>query len=439
MAEEAEVFVEKLVAGGYALGQLPGGMKVLIRGGYPEEFVRIRLTQKKKDIAFGEVVQIISKSPLRVKPVCKHFGDCGGCQWQDYSYQEQLKWKKAIIEEQLKRVGHMEISVEEVIPSPKRFHYRNIMEMTFSGKNLGFKRWKDSRVVDIHECYLVPGRFVEIAREIKSILEFLEIPVYNWKSGKGILKHVVIRGSTTTGETMAMVVTKTETLPKANLMKRLFIEKYPDVYLVHVMNSRDAVALRGPYRVLNGEGVITEEMDWFSFQIPPTAFFQVNTDVARLLANHVFEELMPSKSDRVLDLYSGVGFFAINVAPHVERCVGVESSRVAVKAARANANINRLKNVEFVNAGVEDFEVERGAFNKVILDPPRQGLSKEVHEMILKLEPERIIYVSCDTASLARDLKNLTDNGYAVEKVSAFDMFPQTHHVESVATLVKAL
>jgi len=437
VTEEAEVFVEKLVAGGYALAQLPDGMKILLKGGYPEEFVRVRLTRRKSDLAFGEVTQVISPSPFRVKPVCRHFGDCGGCQWQDYTYEEQLRWKQRIVEEQLQRIGGITVDVGETVPSPKKFHYRNMAELTFSGKNLGFRRWRGHSVIDIHECYLAPRRFTEIAREIKSIVELLEIPFYNWKSGSGVLKHVVMRASSTTGELMAIVVTKTETLPKAKMLRNMLLKKYPDIYLVHVMNSRDAVVLRGPYRILNGEGVLTENMDWFTFQIPPTAFFQVNTEVAQLLAFHVFEEIAPSRNDRVLDLYSGVGLFAINVAPHVKRCVGVESSRVAVKAAKANANINRLRNVEFVNASAEELNLNEGEFNKVILDPPRQGLEKRVVELLFTLNPERIVYVSCDTASLARDLKRLVRGGYSVVRVKPFDMFPHTHHVESVATLVK--
>ena len=431
---DMKVVVEKLVAGGYSLAHLPNNKVVLLDGGYPDEFVEIQIDREKKDLAFGRVTKVLTPSQKRRKPHCKHFGECGGCRWQDIEYLYQLDMKREILREQFFRIARMDVEVEKVEASPNEFEYRNIAEFTFQMRKLGFKRWHSSSVVDIKRCWICPKTFSDIARRMKEIVEILNLPIYNWKSGAGVLKHLVIRQNSR-GDLMIIVVTKTEHLPNSREITRLMTRYFPAASIVHLMNAKDSIVLRGPYRILKGEGVITEETDWYTFQIPPTAFFQVNLPVALKMAEYVYEEIHPDKNAVLIDMYTGVGFLAINSSHGFKKVLGVDSNRVAIKAAISNANINRIRNVEFVNQDVEDFVTNMPECDRVILDPPRQGISERVLKKIVDRKPKRVLYVACDTASLARDVRKFVDAGYKLEKLAIFDMFPQTHHIEAVATL----
>ncbi len=432
--------IEKVVNGGYGLSRSEDGKVILVEGAYPGEEVIARITRDKKEFAFAKVEAVLKPSDHRVKPICKHFGRCGGCQFMDVDYEYQLFLKKMIVHDQFR--GRFD--VEDTIPSVPNLNYRTKIELTASVSGtkviLGFKKRYSHDVVPIDSCSIAPERANTIIPKLPKILEALEIPVYDFKRKRGVLKHVVIRHAFSTDQTMLIFVTKTESFPGADRLKKLVLKNFPWLHsLIHVMNSKDSIVLRGPYRTLHGEGIIVEEMGWETYQIPPTAFFQSNTNVAERLADEGLKSLDLSGSETVIDLYSGIGFFSIKLAKSSRRVIGVESNRVAVKAARSNANVNDVRNVEFVEADVEDFlESFDSKVDAVVLDPPRSGAGKRVVDLLGSLKPKKIVYVSCEVSTLVRDVMRFLERGYEIVRIVPFDMFPHTFHVETMVFLKRS-
>jgi len=356
----------------------------------------------------------------------------------DIRYEKQLLYKKEIVEDLFERMK-LDVEVEDVEPSDLVFHYRTKMEFHLQGKRLGLKRRGSDFVIDIRSCEVAPEGTGEILEIVRKAVQVLNIPVYNRLTRKGVLKHVVIRYAFSTDQLMVIFVTKTESFPWGKSLVQAILKDIPKVHsIIHVMNSKDSVVLRGPYRTLYGEGVIVEEFDWEKFQIPPTAFFQSNYSVTSKLIDHVYRELDLQGNEVVLDLYAGIGTFSMRTSYSSARVIAVESSRVAVEAGKANANVNGRRNIEYIESDVLDFlKSYQGRADKVILDPPRSGAGLDVMKEILRLSPERVVYVSCEPSTLVRDVQFLQNEGYSVVRVKPFDMFPQTYHVETVVTLVK--
>ena len=436
------VKIEKIVNGGYGLATLEDGKKVFVEGAYPGEVVKVEITKEKKDFSFAKPMYFVEKAPFRRMPACSHFNQCGGCYFMDVSYDKQLEFKREIVKDLFERyIGFSD--VENTVASPVEYNYRTKVEFTTAfvkGEPIvGFKMRKSHFVVPIRKCLIAPERANLILEKLPKILSAIDVPIYNFRRRKGILKHVVIRHAFSMDQTMVIFVTKTEGFPQAKVLKRLLLREFPWIYsVIHVMNSKDSVVLRGPYRTLHGEGIIVEKFDWEEYQIPPTAFFQSNYYIAKKLANFVFEESELSGSEKVLDLYSGVGLFSLRLSSAAKRVVGVESSRVSYKAAVSNSHINERRNTQFVNADVLEFlKGSEDNFDIVIVDPPRSGMGKEVVSELLKISPRKVIYISCEPSTLVRDVKILTDAGYRLERVVPFDMFPQTFHVETVAVISK--
>jgi len=433
-----EIKIEKMVNGGYGLGRLSNGKTVFVEGAYPGERVLIKLTKVKKDFSFAKVVTILEPSSKRTTPPCQHFGICGGCQWMDIDYKSQLVYKKDILEDTLKRVGKIEETVLPVIPSDKILAYRSKMEFSLSkNRSLGLKMRHSHKIVEIKRCEISPDIFNDILKDLKKLLDIFEVSTYDFERKKGVLKHVVLRYAVSTNQTMVIFVTKTESFQGGKELAKKLKNIVPSITsIIHVMNSKDSVVLRGPYRTFWGEGIILERFDWEEFQIPPTVFFQNNYWITKKMLDHVYEELNLEGKEVVLDLYSGIGTFSIRIARGARKVIAVESNRVAIKAGRANANINRVRNIRFIESDVGDFlNSAEEKIDKVVLDPPREGAGINVIKRLLDLKPTRIIYISCEPSTLARDLRTLVEGGYRIEKIQPFDMFPHTFHIETVVTL----
>ncbi len=435
------VYIEKIAYGGSSIGKLPGGKLVLVEGGYPGELLRVKVNQEKSDVAFGVVEEILEPSKERVKPRCKYFGICGGCHFMDVNYKYQLKLKKDIVEDQLRRIAKLEVPVNDVIESELEFEYRNKMEFQFSFKEkaiLGLNMRKSNKVVPLEECPISPKVFSKALKEVPELVNHFKVRIYNPKTQTGTLKHLVMRYSHSHNETMAIFVTKTERFNEMKDIKTLLLREIPQISsIIHVMNSSDSIVLRGPYKTVYGEGVLDVEFDYEKFQIPPTAFFQNNYFVAKKMVDYVTKTLELNGNETVLDLYAGLGTFSLRLAMLSKHVTAVESSHISVKAGRANANINQLRNIKFEEADVLEFlKSYNGKPNVIVMDPPRAGAGEDVVKEILRLEPEKISYVSCDPSTLARDL-NLLKDSYEILSVQPFDMFPQTYHVETVVILKK--
>ncbi len=434
--------VEKAVNGGYGLSRTEDGKVVLIEGAYPGEEVLVRVKREKKDLIFATALRVLKPSPFRREPKCKYFGKCGGCQFMNLNYEEQLKVKESIVREAFRRSFGRDLDIREIVPSDGEYGYRTKIELTaISGRRikLGMRMKNSHELVPIERCEVAPKRANEVIQTLPDILTALKVPAYNFSRREGVLKHVIIRYAFSTDQTMVIFVTKTESFKWGKLVSKILLRNLPWIHsVIQVMNFRDDVVLRGPYKTLHGEGVITETFDWEEFQIPPTAFFQSNYNVARKLMNAVFDSLNLKGNEVVLDLYSGVGLLSLRISSVAKRVIGVEKSRVAVKAAKANANINGRRNVRFLEGDV--LKVLKGYDDKVdvvVLDPPRSGAGKKVMKEIVRLGPRKIVYVSCEPSTLVRDLKVLESTEYSIEFVKPFDMFPQTFHVENMAVLKK--
>ncbi|AKI97140.1 23S rRNA (uracil(1939)-C(5))-methyltransferase RlmD [Kosmotoga pacifica] len=435
---EQKLLVEKLVAGGVSLARNDDGKVIFLTGGYPGELIRARRLNTKRDFELWEPVEILKESPFRRRKLCGSFPSCGGCDWQDLEYQEQLKWKKIIVEEQFRRIAKIEVVIPDVVPSREK-HYRNKMEYVAfhsSGElNLGLKRKASDRPVQLDGCVLGNVPFEDLRKRFQRLLNEHSVKPYNTKTKTGNLKHVILRKSSR-DEIMAILITKKSEFLELRPIEKRIKSEIPQVNsLIHVHNSRDDVNLRGPYRVLYGEPVLTEEIDGILYQIPPTSFFQVNTWIARKILHYVSGVLSERKHSNLLDLFSGVGLFSLYLAESFESVLAVENSAVSVKAFESNARINQLENVRVLKENVASFlKKAHGKYDVVFIDPPRSGVGKPI-TMITRLKPSILVYISCNPTTLARDISYLMRSGFRIEDIRAFDMFPQTHHLETIVIL----
>jgi 23S rRNA (uracil1939-C5)-methyltransferase len=431
--------IDKLVYGGYGLAYSPDGEVIFVKNAYPGELVNVEIVEKKKGYSFAAVKEYLVRSEDRTKPRCRYFGSCGGCQWMDLKYESQLKAKKQIVEEQIKRLASIEAKVEDTVESDEIYRYRNKVEYEAmkaeNGIKFGYHSVDAEKIVYIDDCSIVPKEFEYLKATVEKIINSLEIT-------RRVFTHIVIR-KTSKSEPIVIVATKTPMIPLERDFIKLFKRNLPGISLLHVENRRSKFALLGKQKILIGEPVMYEEIDWFTYQIPATSFFQVNISILKKMLNMIKEWMDFQKKDRLLDLFCGVGTFGIYFSPLVKEVIGVESDTKAIKAARSNTGINNIKNSFFLAGDVINFLKKRTEklekFEKIILDPPRSGMGKEGMELLKKLEPEKIAYISCNPSTLARDLKYFLkdNNNYTVESVIPFDMFPHTYHVETLCIIRK--
>lgn len=438
-----ELKIEKVVFGGYGLAFDEEGT-YFIENALPGDKIIPEITKKRKKTYFGKISEIISASPERTKPLCKYFGKCGGCQWLNFNYNAQLNSKTEIVKEQLKRIGNIETEVNPIISGGEQFEYRTKMEFALQKDSnnyiLGLKERNSNNAININHCPISPNVFDKIRNSVFDVIKKLEIPVYNKNNKTDGLKHVVIRKSFSTGKTMLILVTNKETFPKEKEFKEELSSKIDIDSVIHVINSSDAVTLRGPYKTWKGKGVLEEEFDGFTFQISPTSFFQNNYYTTQKML-HFLRDYMKTKNLKektLLDLYCGVGLFSNYLAPFFKTSTGVEIAKQSIKAATSNSNLNDLKNTLFyAQDAAEYLRKTEKKYDYILVDPPRAGLDQEVLEKIAEKVKEEIIYISCDPATLARDLKIFTEKGFKVNTVQPFDMFPNTYHVETIVALYK--
>ena len=395
-----------------AIGRHPqGGRAIFVPFAIPGETVRVEIVEEKPTYARARLFEVLSPSPDRVEPVCKHFGVCGGCHFQHMSYEAQLKWKRQIVADQLARIGGLESpNVLEAIPSPDPFHYRNYVQFSQdpAGK-LGFISVQPDKSVDpISECHIARPEIMELFGEID--VEKLDVD------------RIGVRVSAQ-GETMLIFESDSGEPPDVEL----------DLPISVATLNKDGET----FAMIGGDHLIYE-VNGRPFRVSPGSFFQVNTAMAETLAKLVLEALELRGGETVLDLYSGVGLFSAFIAPKVNCLIGVENFSPAIRDAEAN--LDEFDNVELYESPVElalahlaDRLVSLSPHLLVLLDPPRAGCDKSVIAHLLTLAAPRLVYASCDPATLARDAKRLIAGGYRLASAQPLDMFPQTHHIETVA------
>ena len=406
-SKEFEVTPTIYVYGGETLARLPDGRAVFIPYSIPEESVLIHLIEDKESYARADLLKILSPSPHRIEPRCRHYSKCGGCHYQHLPYAEQLKVKQAILEDQFKRVGKInDPPVKQIIPSPLIWNYRNQVQfqVTLAGE-IGFMKHRSNLIVPIQECHL-PEDTLNL---VWPVLEVDFIPG---------LDRVSIR-SGENGEDALITFESSDPQP---------IEFTVDLPLSAVHQGP------GGEIILAGDDFTVVEVKEFPFVVSAGSFFQVNTQVAELIIDYLLEVLSLDEDSLVLDVYCGVGLFSVFIAPLVKKVIGIESSPSAGEDFLYN--LAGYDNVELFDIPAEDVLPHLKLTPDVILlDPPRTGISKKVLDSVVSLAPDTIAYVSCDPATLARDANRFEKQGYTLQESTPFDMFPQTYHIESVNIL----
>ena len=371
---------------GYALGRYDGRV-VLAAYGIPGEDVMVEIAERHEGYLLGRVVEVLMPAPARVDPPCPYYGPCGGCQWQHIEYAEQLRLKEEIVREQMRRIGHLpDATVLPTIGAGDPWHYRNHVRFTVWWGQLGFVGGPKFRFVRVEDCLIAHPRVNEVVAQIQD-----RVPE---------AKQVMVRLGANTGD----------------LLIQPSLARYPDVALE------------------SGQRFYQETLLGEEFRVSAASFFQVNTSQAETILQLIGEGLALRSDDVLLDAYAGVGTFAKVFAPHVREVIAIEESASAVADAREN--LAGLSNVTMLEGSVEDvLPTLPQRATAVILDPPRQGCMRPVIDAVIEAKPERLAYVSCDPATLARDLALLVEGGYALRSVRPLDMFPQTYHIECVALL----
>lgn len=437
------------------------GMVVFVPFAAPGDIVDIQIVSKKKSYSEGKIIRFHKYSPFRVNPFCEHFGICGGCSWQHVNYQYQLEFKKQNIADNFQRIGKFEFPVlSEPVSSANITHYRNKLEYTFSNRRwltdndmsdldqkdlngLGFHipRLFD-KVLDIKTCHLQPEPSNSIRLAVKEYAQQHNYSFYDHRKHIGFLRNLVIRNSSN-GEVMVILVVSQNDQEKIHALLNYLTESFSQITsLMYIVNTKLNDSLDDQKVILySGNPYITEIMDDLKFRIRPLSFFQTNSTQALQLYRITSEMAALTGNELVYDLYSGTGTIAAFIARHAKEVIGIEYSESAVADARENAILNNLKNVKFISGDIakvlnSDFVALHGSPEVVITDPPRAGMHENVVKALLEINPDRIVYVSCNPATQARDIA-LMDNGYKVLRVQPVDMFPHTYHIENIALLEK--
>ena len=476
--DSIELSIDRVAYGGQGLAR-HDGLIVFVKGGIPGDRVMARITRKKKDYAEAKVTEVLDPSLDRVKAPCPYSGYCGGCQWQHMRYEAQLNHKKGLVEEAISRIGSLSsIPVHPVIPSEKIFAYRNKMEFSFSdrpwlvsypppittparggegetGAPIGRTGTEGEtvkgmalglhvpgtyhKVLDIEACLLQQERANQILREVKRYARGSGIPAYGLKSHQGFWRFLTLRHAIQSDAWMVNVVTSEMRQDALAPLAEILTHRFDNVRTVvnNITAKKAAVAIGEREWVLSGGGSIEDRVGRFTFQISANSFFQTNTLGAEKLYSEVAACAELTGKEQVLDLYSGTGTIPIFIADLSAEIVGMEIMESAIQDAERNCRVNGIHNCRFILGDIrENLKTLKKKPDVLIMDPPRAGMHKEVLAGVMELAAERLVYVSCNPATLARDLGEMSRE-YEVIEVQPVDMFPHTYHVEAVVKLVR--
>lgn len=419
---------------------------VFIPGVLPGETVEAVITTVKKTYAIGKLSTVTNPSPHRINPACEIYSLCGGCQLQHVSYEEQLNVKRQQVVDAITRIGKLsDVVVHPTLGAANPWYYRNKMQLPVGRKHskvvVGCYAQGSHDIIDTDNCLIQHQINNDIAREVRKVIQELGIEPYDEHTGQGVIRHVLGRVGTATGQIMVVLVTATERLPKEQaLIKRLTASIPGLVSIIQNINPKRTNIIMGHKTVtLWGEDTISDKLGEFTFAISARSFFQVNTTQAEVLYNQAVKYAGLTGKETVIDAYCGTGTITLFLARHAAKVYGIEIVEPAILDARQNAITNNVTNAEFIVGDAVDIMprmFKQGMKPDVIVvDPPRAGCEQKVLETFVNMEPQRIVYVSCNPASLARDLAILDELGYKTLEIQPVDMFAQTFHVESVAVI----
>ncbi|OPY74664.1 MAG: 23S rRNA (uracil-C(5))-methyltransferase RlmCD [Syntrophorhabdus sp. PtaU1.Bin058] len=432
------------------------GRVIFVPGGVFGDIVRIKILKESKGYAYGAIEAVERPSPFRTKPLCPHFGVCGGCTLQDLDYEKQLELKERYLRQTLKRIGGIDIDrieVQPVTPSPDRYLYRNKVELAFGEKDGGIMpgmrervspfRHYEASVVPVTTCPVFSPAIEAIIPAVREFAGREGIPPYNTATGKGVLRHLIVRESKTTGEMMVTL----ETTQKAGKdpvglfeTLRKDVPRVTGLYLA--INDRHGDTIHyNRLRHIAGRSYITEDIDGMTFRIYPQSFFQPNTKAAGMLYGKIAGVARPAGDEHILGLYCGMGPIELYLSRYARTVTGIDSLSGNIINAGENCRINNITNCVFHAGTIEKVlgEIPLPKTDLLVIDPPRSGISNEGMKLITGINPLRMVYVSCNPATLARDLKVLLGHGFGIVTISPFDFFPHTSHLETLVLLRKAV
>lgn len=432
---------------GEGVCHLPNGLTVFVRGALAGEVGRISLMKVSKRCAWGRLLEVLTSSADRLVPDCPYYPKCGGCQLRHMTYEEELRLKEQRVNDALQRIGGLELTVSAIHGAQEVQGYRNKVQFPVSGRKdgtvkVGFYRQRSHDVIDVERCLLQPDLSNQVGWDVRDWMECCEVPPYDERTHTGLVRHVFCR-TNREGQLLLCLVVNGHVLPHTKELLHCLRRSVPTLagVVLNCNTERTNVILGREYRVLWGQDYLYDTLCGLTFRLSVPSFFQVNRTQAEVLYGRALEFAGLTGKETVLDLYCGTGTISLVMATRAERVLGAEIVPQAIEDAKENARRNGLENTEFFCADAGEAAqllARRGLRPDVIsVDPPRKGLSLPVIEAICQMGPERVVYVSCDPETLARDLKLLEEREYRVVRAEAVDMFPRTGHVETVVLLSK--
>ena len=422
------------------------GMTVFVRGAVTGDRVLAHIIKVKKTYAVGIIKKLVQRSPMRAKNFCPIAEKCGGCCFAHIKYESELEIKAQQVADNFKRLGKLDITPAPIIPSPSSERYRNKAQYPVGSDGrfatIGFYAPMTHRIIDCADCLLQPKEFSEITDIFRNWIREKKISVYNEADGSGIIRHIYIRKAVVTGQIMVCIVANSDSIPHAEAL----IEQLKEIdglasVILNINRDKTNVVLGKECKTLFGSDYITDELCGLKFNLSPLSFYQVNHDGAEILYNKAKEYAALTGSETLVDLYCGTGTIGLTMAKDVKSLIGVEIIPQAIENAKENARLNGIDNAEFICADAAQAAstlLERGVKpDIVILDPPRKGCDEALIKTVAEMSPERVVYVSCDSATLARDCQRFAALGYRTLAATPVDMFPHTAHVETVVLLSK--
>ena len=422
------------------------GMAVFVKGALRGEVCRVRLMKIGKSAAWGRLEEVLTPSPARVSPDCPHYPKCGGCQLRHMSYEEELELKRRRVEDALARIGGVSLPVSEILGAEDTIRYRNKAQFPVArdgdGLRIGFYRARSHQVIDVPACLLQSEQADRLRGAIRAWMEEYGVPAYDEETGAGLIRHVYVR-TNARGQALLCLLVNGARLPREEELTARLRAACPElVGAVLGINRRRGNGILGEeYRTLWGQDWLEDVLCGLTFRLSVPSFYQVNRAQAEVLYRQAGSLAGLTGRETVLDLYCGTGTIGLTMAGRAGRVIGCEVVPQSVEDARANAARNGIENAEFfcgdAGAVAQKLARERLRPDVIVVDPPRKGMGPEVVEAIAAMSPERLVYVSCDPATLARDVQRLGQRGYQAVRATAVDMFPRTAHVETALLLTR--
>ena len=440
--QEHTVTIEGYGEGGMGVARIDGHV-VFVHGALRGEKCRVLILKTLKSVAFAKVLEVIEPSSERITPDCPYFPRCGGCTYRHIRYEEELRLKKQRVQDNLSRIGGSDVTVEEILGARDTLRYRNKAQYPVSKDGaVGFYRARTHEVIECEHCLLVKPEADAAAEALREYMQSCRVAGYDEKTGRGLVRHLYIR-SNAAGESLVCVLVNGDKLPKEDRLVALLRDACPKCtgIVLGTNTKKGNVILGDRYRTLWGSDRLEDTLCGKTFRLSVPSFYQVNRVQAERLYAKAIEFAGLTGQETVLDLYCGAGTITLALSDHAKKVLGAEIVPEAIDDARENAARNGVKNAEFFCGDASDVAKKLARENLrpdvITVDPPRKGLAADVVESIAEMQPGRVVYVSCDSATMARDVKRLADLGYTAQRACAADMFPRADHVETVVLLSK--